>query len=293
MEKVVILMSTYNGATYLNQQLKSIYNQKGLNDFLVSIICRDDGSKDNTLEILDSWADKLNIFVLKGENIGARNSFFYLLNNAPDADYYAFCDQDDIWYENKLKRSIQSLKNKHDLYFSNIEYIDENGSSLRRKLLSPDFMLSLKRIFMCNPANGCSMVWNKNLQSILLKVPEETFTMHDEFVCTLAYLFGNVEYDETPSMGYRLHGQNVTQSKSIIKKIKLWKSIWFQRAPYSLDKRALMLLNYQIRTSDKEVLLSISDYKKGIRRLKLIKDFSCEDRSIERSFRIRMLIGIL
>lgn len=293
MDKIVILMSTYNGATYLNQQLESIYNQKGLNDCSISIICRDDGSKDNTLEILDSWIEKLNITVLKGENIGARDSFFYLLNNAPEADYYAFCDQDDIWYEDKLSRSIQSLEKNHDLYFSNIEYIDENGNCLNRKLLDPNFSFGLKRILMCNPANGCSMVWNKKLQSILLTVPEETFTMHDEFVCTLAYLFGKVEYDDVPSMGYRLHNLNVTQSKSIIKKIKLWKSIWFQRGPYSLDKRASMLLNYQLRDVDKEILASISEYKKGNKRLKLIKEFTCENRAIERSFKIRMLIGVL
>ena len=293
METITILLSTYNGASFINKQLESIYRQIGLENYSLKILCRDDGSTDNTIDILNSWKGKLSIEVIEGENVGARDSFFKLLNIAPDSDYYAFCDQDDIWYEEKLSSSIKQMTVPRTLFFSNIEYIDSKGEKLGRNLLSDSFECSLARTLMCNPANGCSMVWDKSLHSIFRTVPNDTFTMHDEYVCTVALLFGNVIYDQKATMGYRLHDLNVTQSKSIAKKIKLWKSVWLERKPYSLDKRADVLLKYELKESDRKLLYRLSQYKKGLNRFIVQKSFSCENRRIERSFRLRMLIGVL
>ena len=293
MDTITILISTYNGGRFLAEQLESIYSQRGLEKNRVQIVCRDDGSSDNTKEILRKWKDKLSITLIEGKNVGARDSFHILLNSAPESDYYAFCDQDDVWYEDKLSRAIEAIKKPKTLYFSNIEYIDSEGHSLGRNLLSSEFNLSLKRVLMCNPANGCAMVWDKKLHEVFIKVPYDTFTMHDEFACTLALLFGNIIYDREPSMGYRLHNYNVTQSKDLAKKYKLWKSIWFGRKQYSLDKRAAMLLNYDLKDEDKQLLYRLSQYKKGVNRFKLVWTYACEDYGIQRSFRLRMLIGLL
>lgn len=293
MKKITILLSSYNGGTYLAEQLESIYKQRGLDGFSVEIICRDDGSSDNTLDVLNEWKDKLNITIAAEKNIGARESFFKLLREAPESDYYAFCDQDDVWHEDKLIRAIEMIKGNRTLYFSNIEYVDEDGMPLHRNLLDSDFIFSLKRLLICNPANGCSMVWDKEMQLVLKQIPYDTFTMHDEYLATVAALFGNVVYDSIPSMGYRLHNQNVTQSNSLKKKFKLWRAIWFGRKEYSLDKRAEILLNYELKDEDRTILYEISNYKRGLNRFRVLKKYSCENRRIERSFRLRMLIGVL
>ena len=292
MKTVTVLMSTYNGEHYLDEQLDSIYHQEKLDDYTINLIIRDDGSSDNTLKIIESWKNKLNIQIIAGKNIGARDSFFYLLEHAPKSDYYAFCDQDDIWYKDKLYRSINKLKEK-GLYFSNIEYIGTDGKPIGTRLLSNDFQVDLKRILMCNPANGCTMVWDQQLHNYVNKISNDTFTMHDEFMCTIACLFGELQYDSLPTMGYRLHDTNVTQSNNIIKRMKIRKNIWLGRKQYSLDKRAKELLRYDLRTGDREILLSISQYKKGLNRLKLIKLFSCEEAGISRSFKARMILGLL
>ena len=286
-------MSTYNGAQYISQQLESIYNQKGLDEYVLNLFIRDDGSKDDTVDVIHSWENRLSIDLIEGNNIGARESFFFLLKNAPASDYYAFCDQDDYWHEDKLCTAINHMSKEGVLYFSNIEYVDTKGNKIGKNLLANDFELSLERILMCNPANGCAMVWDRQLHETITKIPEDTFTMHDEYVCTLAYLFGSVFYDSNSTMDYRIHESNVTQSDSIKKKYKLWKEIWFGRKQYSLDKRAKMLLHYKLKDEDRKVLVALSEYKKGINRIILMRHYSCENPGIERSFRLRMLIGVL
>ena len=102
--KVLILVSTYNGEKYLPEQLDSLYAQEGVD---IHILVRDDGSKDNTIGILKNYqGSKGKMTIIEGENIGAGQSFLALINEAttnyPDYDYYAFCDQDDVWYGNKV-----------------------------------------------------------------------------------------------------------------------------------------------------------------------------------------------
>ena len=93
-------------------------------------------------------------------------------------------------------------------------------------------------------------------------------------------------------MYYRLHNNNVTQSNSLLKKIKTTKEIWFERKPYSIDKRARTLLRYDINETYRALLLEISKYRKGFVRFKIAKKFKCESGPINRSFKIRILLGL-
>jgi len=94
-------------------------------------------------------------------------------------------------------------------------------------------------------------------------------------------------------MNYRLHALNVTQSNGLKKKFKLWKSIWFGRKAFSLDKRSKMLLGYELKDEDLEIITDLSIYKRGFNRFKLVKEYSCEDAGIQRSFKMRMILGLL
>ena len=97
MNKVQVLMSTYNGEKYIRQQLDSIMNQTYAN---VSILVRDDGSSDKTVEILREYESRYGgrISILLENNRGVVHSKFILLHHSDSsASYYCFCDQDDIW----------------------------------------------------------------------------------------------------------------------------------------------------------------------------------------------------
>ena len=296
---VTVLMSVFNGEKYLDKQLESIFSQNLPDNYHLSLIIRDDGSLDRTEKIIEEWSNRIDIVYKKGTNVGAKESFYELLYTAPDSDYYAFCDQDDIWLKDKLWNAIQNIKRymeKPILYFSNIEYIDENDNKLNRTLLPNSFELSLQRILMCNPANGCSMVWNRELHKNLIRNHFSAFTMHDEYVITMAILIGKVVYDSNCSMLYRLHSQNVTQNKTLIKKFKLWRWVWFGNRFATLDKRCSELLEkLDIRNvTHKNILISIANYKKGLNRFRILSSgYCCENKAITRSFRLRMLLGVI
>ena len=100
---VVVLMSTYNGAAHLEEQIESIINQEDVN---VRLIIRDDGSKDDTVALAKKYTDE----VIEGSNLGYRYSFLELIRNAPDADYYALSDQDDIWKPQKLVSATKMIE---------------------------------------------------------------------------------------------------------------------------------------------------------------------------------------
>ena len=127
---VTVIMSTYNGSSYLASQLESLLVQK---DVAIRLFVRDDGSSDDTVQILQRYAHRfLSLDIVEGENLGATESFHVasqlaLEKNDP-ADYYAFCDQDDIWLENKLSIAVNQLSkitsDKPLLYFSNLMMVN-------------------------------------------------------------------------------------------------------------------------------------------------------------------------
>lgn len=136
MKTVTVLVSTYNGQKYLSKQLDSLISQVGVD---MKIIVRDDGSSDGTRQILRNYAQTYsNIQLLFEDNCGAEESFNKLCQYSLQqdlTDYYAFCDQDDVWDNDKLSIAIQSLE-KFDhlvpnLYFSNLRMVDDTLSYIR------------------------------------------------------------------------------------------------------------------------------------------------------------------
>ena len=93
---IQILLSSYNGAVYIAEQLDSILSQSYKD---IEVLVRDDGSKDDTLYILNAYANKYsNIKIIAADgNLGSSRSFLELLSHST-ADYVMFCDQDDFGY---------------------------------------------------------------------------------------------------------------------------------------------------------------------------------------------------
>lgn len=209
MYKVQVLLSTYNGEKYIKEQIESILNQKEVE---VSLLIRDDGSSDKTIEIIGKLADKNNnIIYYKDENLGPARSFMDLLYKSGEYDYYAFADQDDIWRNQKLISAINMLKEKENepsLYMSALEVVDENLNLIETKKVNGN--LSFEGEMIRNFATGCTMVLNKKLCDIIKQYNPSYLIMHDSWITRVCYAVGgNVIIDDNSYIKYRQHTGNV------------------------------------------------------------------------------------
>ncbi|MCX7087841.1 MAG: glycosyltransferase family 2 protein [Methylococcales bacterium] len=220
---VIILLSTYNGEKYIREQLESLYQQT-LQDYFILI--RDDGSTDNTVNIIKHCtAQYANIQLIEGPNIGVINSFFSLLNATPDNTYryYAFCDQDDVWMPHKLSSAVKQLNASPvptaSLHCSRLNYTDHQLNTLG---LSAIPCTGFGNALVENSAIGCTQVFGEDIKQLILRGNPEHMMMHDWWAYLVAAAFGQVIYDAEPSMQYRQHAGNVVgwdkQSTKMLKK---------------------------------------------------------------------------
>ncbi len=232
MEKVQILMSTYNGASYLKTQLDSILNQTYTN---FSILVRDDGSTDETLAILRAYSEEYsNVSYYQGENISVIQSFLELLRGSDDdAAYYGFADQDDEWMPEKIERAIEKMQacggNQPLLYCSDTYLADSELAVIGKdeKCARP----SLGNALVQNICTGCTAVMNHRLRDIINRTSPKNIIMHDWWFYISAALFGGVCYDTEAYIKYRQHGNNQFGAKTSKKEI------WKHRIGQLFEKR--------------------------------------------------------
>lgn len=106
--KAAVLMSTYNGARFIREQLDSILDQTG--EFELDLWVRDDGSTDGTKDILNDYESRGLLRWYTGENLGPAQSFLDLVRRTLGYDWYAFADQDDFWMPEKLSWALETLE---------------------------------------------------------------------------------------------------------------------------------------------------------------------------------------
>ena len=234
MTSVLILLATYNGERFLIQQLDSLYAQENV-DF--HILARDDGSGDTTLDVLHNYSQNYGrMTIIEGENVGAACSFFSLIKYAveklPRYDYYAFCDQDDVWYNDKLSRAVKCLEpsvNPLKLYFSMASLCDADNLIIGKTSLPRD--IGFQTVFFNNPALGCTQVLSYDLLCMGLDIPyiksydtkKKRAILHDAWIYDIAsFADAFMVCDDRPSMNYRQHGSNVTTyKKTCVQKYKI------------------------------------------------------------------------
>lgn len=224
--RVTILMSTYNGEEYLKEQLNSLLNQTYKN---IEILIRDDGSSDNTLEILKKYSESYdNISFYTGKNLKPAKSFLDLIKKAEKSKYYAFSDQDDVWDKDKIEIAIKMLEKEDDnlpkLYFSNTKLVDKNLNELKNIRKIHKDKLNIGNALIENVATGCTVVFNDKLIELLKKInfdDIENGFMHDSLAYRICFATGNVIFDEIPHISYRQHENNaIGNSSNIFDKIK-------------------------------------------------------------------------
>ena len=220
MEKVIVLLSTYNGERYLAEQLQSLVAQKDVN---VEILVRDDGSKDATVAMLDEWQGKGALSWYTSANLGPGKSFIHLLQTATPGNYYAFCDQDDVWLPEKLRVTMDKMKaveaenpGKPVIIHTDMNVVDESlniihDSFWRSSGLRPDVLRTFPYLCTCNSVNGCTIVMNSAARELILeKYVEHDIIIHDVIsALTVAYYGGIIDYVDTPTVLYRQHSSNV------------------------------------------------------------------------------------
>lgn len=214
-DDVNILLSTYNGEKYLPELLESLTNQTYSP---VKITIRDDGSRDNTIKTIETFAaGRKNISFYKGENLGVVNSFFWLLREAETSGYYALCDQDDVWLPDKLERAVDAInehsKGKPMMYCSAYNLVDKKLNFIGKrstKIKKPSYGNALVE----NIATGCTVVINNSARDILINKLPENALMHDWWIYLVVSAFGQVIYDPNPSILYRQHASNVVGAQA-------------------------------------------------------------------------------
>jgi glycosyltransferase involved in cell wall biosynthesis len=252
--RIQVLLSTYNGCEHVVDQVQSLFQQKLPTGAQLQILARDDGSSDGTLEVLDELAKKdSRLRVYSGRNVGVIASFFDLLYKAdPEAQYFFFCDQDDIWLPSKVARAIASLETKKDLpalYFSRLQYVNNDLRPIGQSRIP--HRISFASALVENVATGCSMAFNQALRQVALSgepLPAMNCLMHDWWMYILANAVGEVLYDPTPSVWYRQHQGNVVGASSNIIAIykTKWRRFWQRgaRAPRVSDQAQSFLNTY-------------------------------------------------
>lgn len=224
MNKVLIMLSTYNGQKYLREQLDSLYAQEGVD---IHILVRDDGSTDETVSILEEYKEKRGkMTILAEENVGCAMSFYTLMDYAyehfKDCDYYAFSDQDDVWMNHKLYASCRQINKKDNRPY--LFYAPAIPVNKDLKPLKP----STIRVVNCLGANiasshslGCTQVFNRQLLSYSARIyryakdnlnKDDYRPLHDAWTALVGYSLGEVAIGEAPVMYYRQHGNNVIGS---------------------------------------------------------------------------------
>lgn len=215
--KVIILLASYNGSKYIQQQLDSIIAQTYVN---WELYIRDDGSTDDTIHIIKKYTlldNRIQLLVDNKGNLRSSLNFNALMEYCQDfGDYFMFCDQDDIWLENKVEETLKNMfdieKDKPALVFGTQILIDENNQKINLEPRNYNFDVKLEILLTTNFIYGCTMMINKDLLKKCISIPKSAEN-HDYWIALVAATCkSNIKYISAPLMLYRQHNSNVSGS---------------------------------------------------------------------------------
>jgi glycosyltransferase involved in cell wall biosynthesis len=224
---VAILMCTYNGEDFLEEQLDSIETQDYKN---WTLFVNDDGSKDATLKILKAYQKKWGakkLHIRKGPKKGFAQNFLQIINDKKiSADLYFLSDQDDVWMSHKLSHAIKKISkldhSKPYLYCARTTYV---SSDAKKILGQSDLFLkppSFKNALIQSIAGGNTMAFNNHLKKATQKYPKVNVVSHDWWLYILNELLqGKTFYDAESTILYRQHkGSLIGNNTTLLAKLK-------------------------------------------------------------------------
>lgn len=225
--EVEILLATFNGEKYINELFESLLNQTYKN---WKVLIRDDGSTDSTLFIINEleglYPEKVKVVRDDKGRLGVRQNFHELLKNSR-AKYIFFCDQDDIWLNQKIQLSLNKMLRLENTYSTNIPILIHTNMKLindSKEIISnsfwndfsirPERMYFPEALLLRTIITGCTILINKAAKEKILPIPELPI-MHDTWISLKMVKFGKIDNIYTPTILYRQHGSNVFGIKQL------------------------------------------------------------------------------
>ena len=232
MDKIDILLATYNGQEFLREQIDSILNQS-YQDF--NLIISDDSSEDETYKILKEYEKKDSRIRLfrQEKNLGLIQNFEFLLKQVT-SDYFMFSDQDDIWKENKMEKSINKLKQeKAALVYTDLEIVDKNleiiypsywkYKNIYKKIKKYN---NFEALYLNNFVTGCTILAKSNYIKDIVPLPKTSkFMLHDYWTALVIASKDKIAYLDEPTIKYRQHKNNRVGSSRRSDKIEKFKEL--------------------------------------------------------------------
>lgn len=208
---ISVAMASYNGEKYIRTQIQSVLDNLGRED---EIVISDDGSDDQTIEIIQSFQDD-RIHLLHGPKEGVNKNFEHALKHC-QGDYIFLCDQDDLWYPNKVSKMMKIFKSQDFVLIEHdAKVIDSNGN-----IMFPSFFQHRKvrkgiiKNFLRNTYHGCLIAFSSELKSEIFPIPKNG-CLHDQWIGLIAEMNGRTCFYNKVLMEYKRHGDNVSSFKHL------------------------------------------------------------------------------
>lgn len=309
MVKVNICLSTYNGDKYLAEQIESIIAQEYQN---WQLLVRDDGSSDNTVDIIKDYIIKdSRIMLINDEdtsNVGFVSSFFELLKYTT-ADYYFFCDQDDVWLPNKISVMLDVMEKEDKkipiMCYSDLSIVDKDLNMMYPSMIKSQGKfpnITLAQEIITNTVTGCASAINDSLCQLWKN--SEGIDFHDWYLALLASSTGKLVFVDESTVFYRQHETNVAGASVVMKERKKLLNILsgikqsYKKTYNGLQNRSKLLLEYNFRDlseDDIDFVKGFIDYQDNpfLSRLRKILKYRYSRRNLVRTaiFNILYLFG--
>jgi len=252
-------MTTYNGEKFINEQINSILQQKGV---LIHFYISDDNSTDQTLNILNNYFLKYPDNFKKLYRVNFKNcnrNFINLIMNVPNHyEYYALADHDDFWLKNKLYRAISILKNKNcSAYGCRLKVVNNNLKFLGS--YSPLFTrkLSFKNALVQGIVGNATLVFNNKIMRIIQKSRINFITDTAWLIYLITTYCGySFFYDKKSMIMYRQHSNNIhsISSNYYLRFKRILKNIFLRSDKISNDNHIKYLKKIKSKIPQENIL---------------------------------------
>jgi glycosyltransferase involved in cell wall biosynthesis len=228
MDMVSIVMTTYNGEKYLEEQINSIISST-YQDFELHIV--DDGSQDATMKILERYKQQYpeKIYISQNKtNLGVTSNFLNAISKTT-SEYVMLCDQDDVWRKDKIARTLKRVKQMEIQFGKDLPiavftdaYVVDNKLNIMHESffasgrLNPR-LIDLPHLLMENKLIGCTVMVNGAVRRILQSSPlPKRARFHDGWLGLIAASFGKIGFIKEPTLFYRQHDANVVGNRDFL-----------------------------------------------------------------------------
>ena len=213
---VAVLLATFRPFPFIPEQIYSILSQQDVN---ITIFWGDDGSSPEDVLAIENLLVGSTYFQFSFNRIGTSQNFLKLLQLANGFEYYAFCDQDDIWDSDKLKKQIELLARSN----APIKGVHSHPNILHKKKLSQQDIKCLSNdpilLALSNCSKGCSLMISTSARDVILESLPSEVTWHDWWISLVVASRGELLKSDEPLMKYRLHSKNQIGERSLISKV--------------------------------------------------------------------------